>query len=156
SNIMRDMMLVNFTGLAGHFMAIDLNIEHIIGYLKLLFLARGMHGSWERLGDISAAIVQIQFVKKQIGLELGTKYNGISHTTPDTSASVFKVRDKILEFGLITFQKNREGNDTAKPTTDILLSGEKKLRSSTLKTVNKKIRNLASGIIGDVEEEDEL
>ena len=32
---MRDSMLVNFTGLEGHFMPIDLNIEHLIRSLKV-------------------------------------------------------------------------------------------------------------------------
>jgi hypothetical protein len=31
---MRDNMLVNLTGLVGHCMPIDLNIEHLIGFLK--------------------------------------------------------------------------------------------------------------------------
>jgi hypothetical protein len=32
---MRDNMLVNVSGLSGHWMAIDMNIEHLIGYLKV-------------------------------------------------------------------------------------------------------------------------
>lgn len=32
---MRDNMLVNISGLPGHWMGIDMNIEHIIGYLKV-------------------------------------------------------------------------------------------------------------------------
>jgi hypothetical protein len=35
SDIMRDNMIVNVSGLSGHFMAVDLNIEHLIGYLKV-------------------------------------------------------------------------------------------------------------------------
>ena len=35
SDIMRDNMIVNVSGLPGHFMAVDLNIEHLIGYLKV-------------------------------------------------------------------------------------------------------------------------
>lgn len=34
-DIMRDNMLVNLTGLEGDFMAIDLNIEHLIRFLKV-------------------------------------------------------------------------------------------------------------------------
>ena len=36
---MRDNMLVNMSGLDGHFMPIDLNIEHIIGQLKVGILS---------------------------------------------------------------------------------------------------------------------
>jgi hypothetical protein len=32
---MRDIMLVNPSGLQGHAMEIDMNIEHLIGYLKV-------------------------------------------------------------------------------------------------------------------------
>ena len=32
---MRDNMLINLTGLEGHFMPIDLNIEHLIKFLKV-------------------------------------------------------------------------------------------------------------------------
>lgn len=32
---MRNIMLVNPSGLSGHCMAIDFNIEHLIGYLKV-------------------------------------------------------------------------------------------------------------------------
>jgi len=35
SDIMHDNMIVNVSGLPGHFMAVDLNIEHLIGYLKV-------------------------------------------------------------------------------------------------------------------------
>ena len=35
-NIMQDMMLVNVSGLPGHTMCIDLNIEHLIRYLKVV------------------------------------------------------------------------------------------------------------------------
>ncbi len=35
SDIMRNIMLVNPSGLSGHYMPIDLNIEHLIGYLKV-------------------------------------------------------------------------------------------------------------------------
>jgi len=34
-NIMRDNMLVNVSGIPGHAMGMDLNIEHLIRYLKV-------------------------------------------------------------------------------------------------------------------------
>ncbi|KAH9058017.1 hypothetical protein EDB83DRAFT_2506745 [Lactarius deliciosus] len=37
ANIMRDNMLVNPSGLPGHAMGIDMNIEHLIRYLKVVF-----------------------------------------------------------------------------------------------------------------------
>jgi hypothetical protein len=35
---MQDMMLVNVLGLSGHSMAIDLNIDHLIGSLKVVIV----------------------------------------------------------------------------------------------------------------------
>lgn len=32
---MRDNQLINLSGLPGHFMGVDLNIEHLIGELKV-------------------------------------------------------------------------------------------------------------------------
>jgi len=36
---MRDNMLVNLSGFEGHSMAIDLNIEHHIKFLKVIFVS---------------------------------------------------------------------------------------------------------------------
>ena len=35
---MRDNMLVNISGLQGHSMVIDINMEHLIGQLKVSFI----------------------------------------------------------------------------------------------------------------------
>ena len=61
---MRNNMLVDISGLPGHWMAIDLNIEHLIGYLKRLFTSKGVYSQWDRLGNISAAISHLQAIKK--------------------------------------------------------------------------------------------
>ncbi|KII89519.1 hypothetical protein PLICRDRAFT_109156, partial [Plicaturopsis crispa FD-325 SS-3] len=118
--------------------------------------AKGMYGSWERLGDISAAINHIQRVKKQVGSALGAKYHGRSHTTPDTSASVWKVFHKVQELNLLKFDADRDGNDATKATVDILKSGEQKLKSSTLGTFNKKLKAFHTGVSIDDNETDEL
>jgi hypothetical protein len=36
---MRDCMLVNPSGLLGHWIAIDMNIEHLIQYLKVCYIS---------------------------------------------------------------------------------------------------------------------
>jgi len=71
-------------------MLIDLNIEHIIGYLKVdqlmsncisltylsqfLFATKGLYSIWERLKNISSIIEFLQNIKKQMGASLGTPY----------------------------------------------------------------------------------
>ncbi|KAF8906798.1 hypothetical protein CPB84DRAFT_1744923 [Gymnopilus junonius] len=66
TNIMCDNMLVNISGLPGHAMAMDLNIEHLIGYLKRLFVAKGVYSNWDHFGNISAAIPHLQTIKRQV------------------------------------------------------------------------------------------
>ncbi|KAJ6585348.1 hypothetical protein B0H19DRAFT_1250196 [Mycena capillaripes] len=121
ADIMLDNMILCISGQGpGHCMPVDLNIEHLIGYLKILLQAKGMSSTWDRLGNVSAAIVDLQQVKKKIGEALSTAYSSIGHTTPDTSH----------------------------------LSGEAKLKLSTLGTFNKKLQAMIEGY-GFEEEEDE-
>ncbi|KAF8258084.1 hypothetical protein EI94DRAFT_1816167 [Lactarius quietus] len=65
ANIIHDNMLVNPSGLPGHAMGINLNIEHLIHYLKTLFATKGIYSNWDRLGNIAAGINYLQLVKKQ-------------------------------------------------------------------------------------------
>ncbi|EDR03149.1 uncharacterized protein LACBIDRAFT_331822 [Laccaria bicolor S238N-H82] len=127
-DIMRDNMLVNVSGLKGHLMLIDLNIEHLIGELKNLLSAKGLQSRWDRLGNISTAIDYLKKIKKQVGLAMSTAYQGTTHTKADTTHLVWCVADK-----------NRKGNGKAVTFCDILALGEKKLKSSSLATFNRKV-----------------
>ncbi|KAF8130337.1 hypothetical protein EV363DRAFT_1584323 [Boletus edulis] len=155
SDIMRDNMLVNLTGIEGHCMPIDLNIEHLIKFLKLFFAAKGVYASWDHLGDISAAVDLLQSVRKQVGRALGIAYHGITHTTPDMSVAVNKVAYKVGELALHISDLNRLGGDLVGPVVDTLMAGEQKLRSSTLATFNRKVRDMVAGK-GFESEEDEI
>ncbi|KAG2110649.1 uncharacterized protein F5147DRAFT_526263, partial [Suillus discolor] len=140
-----DNTLVNLTGLEGHCMPIDLNIEHLIKFLKaciLFFSAKGIYSTWDCLGNISATVSLLQNVKKQVGKALGIAYHGLNHTTPNTTPSVWRVANKINELGLHTFNQDRKENDSVKPITDVLAEGEQKLKSSTLSTFNRKVREM--------------
>ncbi|KAH9956051.1 hypothetical protein BGW80DRAFT_1187911, partial [Lactifluus volemus] len=139
SDIMRDNMIVNVSGLPGHFMAVDLNIEHLIGYLKMFFVAKGLRSSWDKLGDISAAVLQLQNVKKQVTKALGASYEGKTHTTPDTSMLVWKVANEVRELALSKYQPGRKGNDKQRLVTNLIDIGERKLLSSSLETFNKSL-----------------
>ncbi|KIM76759.1 hypothetical protein PILCRDRAFT_39225, partial [Piloderma croceum F 1598] len=129
-NIMQDCMLVNLSGHAGHWIAINMNIEHLIQYLKFLFAVKGLCSSWDGLADISAAVDYLQKIKNQVGVALRC-YGGTKHTTPDTSSLVWKVADK-----------QRHDNDAVKPIVDILAAGEWKIKSASLATFNKKVHTL--------------
>ncbi|KAJ7704874.1 hypothetical protein B0H17DRAFT_906794, partial [Mycena rosella] len=131
-DIMRDNMIICLSGLGpGHCMPMDLNIEHLIGYLKILLQAKGMSSTWDRLGNISAAIVHLQRVKKKVSEALDTAYRNTGHTTPDTSEMVWRVARKVASESLQSFEHNRANNDRIKLVPDILLTGETKIKSST-------------------------
>ncbi|KAJ7251795.1 hypothetical protein B0H12DRAFT_1018313, partial [Mycena haematopus] len=153
--IMRDNMIICISGLGpGHCMPIDMNIEHLIGYLKILLRAKAMNSTWDRLGNISAAIVHLQQVKKKIATLLDTAYRNTGHTTPDTSEMVWRIQRKVASEGLQTFDPDRANSARAKLSKDILMVGEEKLKSSTLATFNKKIAAMVEGHSFE-EEEDE-
>ncbi|KAJ7888770.1 hypothetical protein B0H13DRAFT_2533148 [Mycena leptocephala] len=127
---MRDNIIICISGLGpGHCMPVDLNIEHLIGYLKILLQAKGMSSTWDRLGNVSAAIVHLQRVKKKIGAALDTAYRSTGHTTPDTSHLVWRVQGKV-------FSEVDGGHFNV---------GEAKLKSSTLRTFHKKLLAMIEG-----------
>jgi hypothetical protein len=66
-------------------------------------------------------------------------YRGTTHTKPDTSHLVWRVADKARDEELQIYRKNRCGNAKAVAVHDILALGEKKLKSSSLGTFNRKI-----------------
>ncbi|KAI9436005.1 hypothetical protein H4582DRAFT_1817065 [Lactarius indigo] len=133
-DIMRDNMLVNVSGLTGHAMPIDLNIEHLIGELKKLLQAKGLNSMWDRLGNISAAIDIIKRLKKRVSVAMKTTYQSTTHTDPKTDHLVWRVANKT-DLGM----------RKPKPVPDILAMGEMKLLSSSLDTFNRKFCAMAEG-----------
>ncbi|KIK77816.1 hypothetical protein PAXRUDRAFT_28747 [Paxillus rubicundulus Ve08.2h10] len=129
-------MLVNLTGIEGHCMLIDLNIEHLIKFLKLFFAEKGVYASWDHLGDITTTVDLLQSVHKQVSRALGIVYHGISHTTPDMSAAINKVAHKVGELELHIFKPDRLENDFIWHVVNILAAGEQKLKSLMLATFN--------------------
>ncbi|KAH9158595.1 hypothetical protein EDB89DRAFT_2085763 [Lactarius sanguifluus] len=154
-NIMRDNMLVNPSGLPGHAMGIDMNIEHLIRYLKTLFVAKGIYSNWDRLGNIAAGINYLQLVKKRVTNSLRSGYRGSTHTDVDTSALVWRIVNKANELGLQSVITNRDANSDARSVVDILSTGFKKFRTSSLATFNKKLADRGQGSL-DQPEADEI
>ncbi|KAH8986497.1 hypothetical protein EDB92DRAFT_1818309 [Lactarius akahatsu] len=119
ADIIRDNMLVNPSGLPGHAMGIDMNIEHLIQYLK------GIYSNWDRLGNIAAGLNYLQLVKKQVTKSLKSGYRGSTHTDVDTSALVWRIANKAI--------------------VDILTTGYRKFQTLSLATFNKKVANMRQG-----------
>ncbi|KAF9525192.1 hypothetical protein CPB83DRAFT_796698 [Crepidotus variabilis] len=145
ANIMRDNMLVNLTGLDGHAMPIDENIEHLIGKLKQLLSLKGLESTWDRLGNISAAIDYLNKVKKKVSASLSSSYQSSTHTSADVSELVWKIAEKARSEEMLTFKDRREKNGRVKAVVNILAHGEAKLKSSSLGTFNKKVLAMVEG-----------
>ncbi|KAJ7580879.1 hypothetical protein C8J56DRAFT_794819, partial [Mycena floridula] len=147
-NIMRDNSIVN---ISGAFMAIDLNIEHLIGYTKKLHLLKGIHSSSEHLANISACIKVLLSLKKRIGSKLDTAYHGKRHTTPDTSKLVWRVFDDLAATKVQIATPGREANLLVKPFVDLLSMGHHQLVSASLKKFNEKMHAFKQGAAFEVE-----
>ena len=116
----------------------------------MFFVAKGLRSSWDRLGDISGAVIQLQNVKKQVSNALGASYQGKTHTMPDTSRLVWKVANEVRELVLGKYLPDRKGNDKQKLVTNLIDVGEKRLLSSTLETFNKKLACMKAGNVEEL------
>jgi len=148
---MRDNMIVNMSGHAGKSTGIDMEIEHLIRLDKVctvvgakhrtnrefqfLFLFRGIHANWDRLGNLSAICTLLSFFKKRCNMELESRYSGSSHTRPDTSSYIWMVVEKACDQRLNEYVPNRKGSDVL----DAIKKGDKLVRGSTLESFNRKI-----------------
>ncbi|KAJ7588945.1 hypothetical protein C8J56DRAFT_785396, partial [Mycena floridula] len=141
-DIMRDNSIVKiFNGCMG----IDLNIEHLIGYTKKLHTSKGVHASWEHLGNISSAIKHLIGLKKRVATEMDTVYHGNSHSTPDTSALVWRVFKDLKKTKIQTFNAHRKRTSTVVPFVNLHCKGFHTLATSSLKTFNAKMEVYKAG-----------
>jgi hypothetical protein len=115
--------------------------------MKVVFTSKGVHASWDRLGDISAASNVLRATKRHLGRELKTIYHGRTHKVPDLSRSVWKVSKTATEMNLLDSESPDDPIDTKHGVVDILETGERLLKSSTLESFNKKAHSLAAGIL---------
>ncbi|KAG5650028.1 hypothetical protein H0H81_001033 [Sphagnurus paluster] len=141
ANIIRDNMLVNVSGLPGRWMGIDLNIEHLIRYLKSLFAAKGIYANWDQLGNLSASIAQLQKIKSQVTRSMQTTYQGSTHEECDASVLVWRMADKVEELQLQDLVTNLR----TKLVPDLRASGHNKFELSSLATFNKKLMEMIKG-----------
>ncbi|KAL1659682.1 hypothetical protein GGF50DRAFT_64807 [Schizophyllum commune] len=158
ADIMRDNMLVNVSGLPHHFMGCDMNIEHLIGYIKYLFTAKGVHSSWDRLANASGAVADLMGLKKTINDQFNLSYKSRTHSMPDTSALVRRVAADVQLNGLLDHSPSRETLCKIKPAKDLHAAGHASFASSTLSTFNKNMNAFRhkTGSTGEEEEQDEL
>ncbi|KJA21727.1 hypothetical protein HYPSUDRAFT_112390, partial [Hypholoma sublateritium FD-334 SS-4] len=139
SDIMCDNQLLNLSGLQGHSMPVDLNVEHIIGELKELLHAKGLEATWDRLGDVSLAIDYLNFIKRLVSVVMKLSHKNRSHSDVDTAHLVKKVADLAHEQGLQIFNPHHVENPQMNEVVNVLTTGMQKILSSTLATFNKRV-----------------
>ncbi|KAJ3520501.1 hypothetical protein NMY22_g12730 [Coprinellus aureogranulatus] len=142
ADIMRNIMLINVSGLPGHFMGLDLNIEYLIGYLKALFLAKGYYANWDRCGNISASIGNLMVLKRQVSKSLQLRYQGKTHSKANTTVLVMKIASKAKE---LRFLDTVPGRSDTKLKPDLRSLGYTRIESSSLAAFNTKLDDMKSG-----------
>ncbi|RXW12464.1 hypothetical protein EST38_g13392 [Candolleomyces aberdarensis] len=146
---MQDNMLVNVSGLPGRWMGMDLNIEHLIRYMKALFASKGIYSNWERLGNISAGIHWLHQLKKQVTTSVKSGYYSSTHKNVDTSPLVFRIANKVSELHLQHYSPKHTSNPKNQPVPDLQAAGYKKFASSSLDIFNQKVMAWKEGIASE-------
>ena len=120
------------------------------------FAAKGVYAGWDRLGDISAAVDLLLQTWKKVAEDIEIDYHGITHITPDNSASINKIAYKVEELTFHQYRLDRDldGHSQIRPVIDTLATGEKKLQSSTLSTFHKKVQGMMVGEVFKAEEDE--
>jgi hypothetical protein len=140
---MRDAMIVRFSPTSA--MGTDRNIERHIGYIKIARPVRGKEHTWDRLGDLGACCGEMKNARDNMRENLGGTYLGSRHTTPDTSHLVWRVAEKVQDLGLHIADIYRPENKSVSLVKHTIRMGAKTLKSSTLKTWNKKLEARIQG-----------
>ena len=68
-----------------------------------------------------------------------------NYSNVDITHLIWRVVNKVKDEKLQDFQENRPGNFKCGPTVDILTTGAKKLKSSSLSTFNRKVLAMVEG-----------
>jgi hypothetical protein len=110
-----------------------------------LLQAKQLQSTWDRLGNISAAVDILKKLKKQVSSAMKTAYQGTTHKDPKTDHIVWRVTKKVYEEKPHVYTEDRTGNTKFKAVPDILSVGKAKLKSSSLGKFNRKIRTMIEG-----------
>ncbi|KAF9002367.1 hypothetical protein BDQ17DRAFT_1409640 [Cyathus striatus] len=63
NDVVRDILIVNPSGIPGHFIATDTNMEYTIHDVKDLIVIKGLQTTWDQIGDTSATIAYLKEIK---------------------------------------------------------------------------------------------
>ncbi|KAF8995197.1 hypothetical protein BDQ17DRAFT_1545285 [Cyathus striatus] len=155
-DVMRDILIVNPSGIPGHFIATDTNMEYTIRDVKDLIVIKGLQTTWDQIGDTSATIAYLKEIKRKISHELELPHQNKGHSDVETKHLIQWIVNRVEAENLLTFKPNRTGNNHITMVSDLLEEGAKKLRSSSLGTFNTKFKNFVAGMVTEEESDDLL
>ncbi|KIY47540.1 hypothetical protein FISHEDRAFT_45025 [Fistulina hepatica ATCC 64428] len=148
-DIMRDNHLVNVAGLPGHFMAVDFNCEHHIGYIKGHATRKGIYGQSDYLRNVAAISNQFMAMSRTVANNLDSGYCSRYHQDVDTSALVWTVARKLRETGAQHFDPERRVFPLRK---DLLHTCFQTTESTSLSVFNKRVRENGLSLELEVDE----
>jgi hypothetical protein len=131
----------------------SLGISISLMFLQAYALAKGLHASWEQLGDLSPTIPILCPLKTQFSRILSAPWQGTTHTDPDIASLINRVASKARSVDLHLRKPNRE---TKKRTVDILAKGHDMLQSKVMKAFTKRWEVWIAGTGVFEEEEDDI
>ncbi|KAI0634114.1 hypothetical protein C8Q77DRAFT_1056061 [Trametes polyzona] len=103
--------LVNLSGDADGFQAIDLVEEHTVKDVKVTYRPRGPNSSWNLMKKRAPAIPTLRAVDQHLTSQFRTMYRGIRHTIPAKEADVEKLRQFYSIAGIHEFRGPRKATD---------------------------------------------
>lgn len=131
---MRDNMLISVKGHKNHYMGVDLNMEHIIGFQKVWnsyansarspltcfqehFTGKGVHGTAKHLARLSPMTAAYRTVRTKFYDFGGVSYYGSSHTEPKRTTNINLIRRKLEEGNMYSIDMKRS---SVTPTKDVI------------------------------------
>ncbi|KAJ7916622.1 hypothetical protein B0H13DRAFT_1609193 [Mycena leptocephala] len=142
ANLVRDNALISTSGHG--YVGVDKNAEFNINFQKNYFASKGVHASWNLLGDLAPNVPILRRLKTQFGQFLGAPWQGTHHTKVDCSDQINKVKLKMREYRL-HLPSVAGRRVTERETTDVVESGSEVLRKSGMKSWSKAYKIWVNG-----------
>lgn len=98
-----------------------------------------MYASWEGLSDLAPNIPLYRCLKTQFTEFVGAPYQGTTHSAPDVSSLIYRVRDKAKELHLHVLIPGRQAESGFR-SKDILAEGTHELQKKGMKRFEKRYK----------------
>ncbi|KAJ7075015.1 hypothetical protein B0H15DRAFT_792379 [Mycena belliarum] len=136
--------LVNLTGKIRAFKEIDLLQEHQNFWAKIIYNARGSNRSWEWLSMVTVIIFNLRDVMRNVQSQFKIPHHGISHTSPQTTIDIERLKGWIEANNLQTYMKDRAGKDHILRARDLMVASAAYASTpSAFKNFRREIRKVS-------------